>query len=328
MIDCKSLLFIGIFIIYSCQKDNETKEQPLIITDEIMLYSSNPKGYNELYKLENNESSIILSDPNYDFWWPKVSPDKNKMLVYRSPINSEKNHDDYSNATLMIYDIDGTNPQILIEKGQFGWNAHGTARWNEDGSKILMIAEQQFPGGKQWRMVITQADGKNPKNLSDWWILDPNYSRDNEYIVFMAFPNNKLTFDLSKLELHRARYNDSDNTINEIERLTNNTTRDHDPSYSPDGNNIVYSGGNVLYTNVDIVVYDLALGEEQKVADDGAANGGSMCWSLDGESIYFHSLNLFSYPFRIKKVDVNNKSLSTILRNDDNDYGFFHPEIY
>jgi len=65
-------------------------------------------------------------------------------------------------------------------------------------------------------MVITDASGNNPKNLSDWWIIDPNFSPDNQSIVFMAFPDNVLSFDLTRLELHRADYDSENNSISNI----------------------------------------------------------------------------------------------------------------
>ena len=248
--------------------------------------------------------------------------------MYRSAVNPEKNHDDYQEAELLLVDLNGENPQVLIEKGKHGWSGQGVARWNKDGTKIVMIAEQNTADGNQWRMVITDLQGNNPRNLSDRWIIDPNFSVTNESIVFMGFPNNELSFDLSRLELHQADFDDENNTISNIVRLTENNTRDHDPSFSPDGKNIVFSAGNVAYTNVDIVVYDTETQIEQKVLDDSGANGGSMCWSLDGSEIYFHSLNLSQHPFQIKKVNLSSKQVTNLLLSSPQDYGYYHPETY
>jgi len=191
------------------------------------------------------------------------------------------------------------------------------------------MATQQMVGATaQWRLVVTDALGNNPKNLSDWWIIDPNFSPDNQSIVFIAFPSNNLSFDVTQLELHRADYDANSNSISNIVRLTNNNTRDHDPSYSPDGSQIVFSAGNANYTNVDIVVYDVATKIETIVVNDSAANGGSMDWSNDGNSIYFHSLDLTAHPFRIKQVDVLSQNVTTVLETQNNGFGFYHPEVY
>jgi Tol biopolymer transport system component len=141
-------------------------------------------------------------------------------------------------------------------------------------------------------MVTTDAQGDNPKNLSDWWIIDSNFSIDNAQVVFMAFPDNVLSFDLSEIELHSADYNRVDESISNVLRLTSNQTCDHDPSFLPDGKQIVFSAGNVAYTNVAITTYDIATNNESKLVDDVGSNGGRMCWSLDGFKIYFHSLIL------------------------------------
>jgi len=322
-----------VFLFNSCKKDNASEnpipENPLPEEqDSGILFSSNKNGHNELYKLQDDEETLLLSDASYDYWWPKVSPDKSKFLVYRTPTNPAKNHDDYQEAELLVFDMNGKNEQVLIEKGKHGWSGQGVGRWNKDGSKILMIAEQTVAEGKQWRMVTTDAQGNNPKNLSDWWILDPNFSIDNSQVVFMAFPDNVLSFDLAELELHSADYNTSSGSISNITRLTTNFTRDHDPSFSPNGKQIVFSAGNTAYTNVDITLYDVESQEESKLVDDTGSNGGSMCWSLDGKDIYFHSLNLTQHPFQIKKVSKRSTEVSTLLSASPEDFGYYHPEVY
>ncbi len=329
---CILSLVLVVLLFSSCEKDkiseNLTTENE-VVESSGLLFSSDKNGANALYRLQDDgQQVLLLSDPNYDYWWAKVSPDKSKFLVYRSAANPDKNHDDYQNAELMIVDIDGKNARVLIEKGKHGWSGQGVSRWNKDGTKILMIAEQTLDVGKQWRMVTTDVEGNNPKNLSEWWIIDPNFSIDNSQVVFMAFPDNELSFDIAELELHIADYNSADDSVSNITRLTTNLTRDHDPSFSPDGKQIVFSAGNVGYTNVDITIYDVTTQIESKHVDDNGANGGSMCWSLDGSEVYFHSLNLTAHPFQIKKLNQASEVVTTILEASPDDYGYFHPEIY
>lgn len=327
---CILSLVLLVFLLSSCEKDVfvETDIKNELSPQSSLLFSTDKNGHNELYRLEGDKETLLLSDPSYDYWWPKISPDKSKILIYRSAVNAEKNHDDYQEAELLLIDIDGKNEKILIEKGKHDWTGQGVCRWNIDGTKILMIAEQTFAEGKQWRMVITDTQGNNPKNLSDWWIIDPNFSIDNSQVVFMAFPENDLSFDLSKLELHIADFDTASENVSNISRLTTNFTRDHDPAFSPNGKRIVFSAGNVGYSNVDITTYDLETQEETKLVDDSGSNGGSMCWSLDGKEIYFHSLNLTQHPFQIKKINVRANAVSTLLAATSQDFGYVHPEIY
>lgn len=328
---CILSLVLLVVLFNSCEKDETQISENPIPEDQVdsgILFSTDKNGHNELYRLQEDKETLLLSDSNYDYWWPKVSPDKSNFLVYRSPANPDKNHDDYQQAELLVFDIDGTNPKVLIEKGKHSWSGQGVSRWNKDGSKILMIAEQLGPEGKQWRMVTTDSQGNNPQNLSDWWIIDPNFSIDNSQVVFMAFPGNTLSFDLSELELHSADYDATSGSISNTVRLTTNFTRDHDPSFSPDGKQIVFSAGNVAYSNVDITLYDLETNEESKLVDDTGSNGGSMCWSLDGKEIYFHSLNLTQHPFQIKKVNISSTDITTLLTSAPQDFGYYHPEAY
>ncbi len=329
------LLVVPVFLV-SCSEDREGDIQNNPIEEpqsdhaptDVLLYSKNPNGYNELYKLENGQESLVLGDSNYDYWWAKVRPDKQKLLVYRSLVNPEKNHDDYQNAELVLADIDGSNAEVIIAKNSFGWNAQGVCRWNNDGTKILMCAEIQTPQGLQWRLVTTDALGKNPKVLSDRWAIDCNFSVDNERIVFMGYKDNALSFDFTKLELQQGDYDALTDTVTNVVSLTANTTRDHDPDFSPNNEQLVFSAGNASYSDVDLVLYDLKTNEERILLNDTAANGGSMCWSADGRNIFFHSLEILKSPFRIKCVNVETGRVTTLLEDTGNAYGFFHPEAY
>ena len=325
----KLLYLITFLLCLSCTEDkNFTDPETPEINNELFLYSSDKVGHNELFSFKNNQEILLLSDPIYDYWWPKVSPDKSKIIFYRSPTNPDKNHDNYSNAELMVMNIDGSNLEVLISRGKYGWLGQGVCRWNNDGSKIIMGTVQNTPFGEQWRMVITDDLGNNPKNLSDWWIIDPNFNNRNDKVVFMAFPNNELSFDLTKLELHSANYDSDNDTIINIQRLTNNATRDHDPSFSPDDSKVVFSAGNSDYSDVDIALYDFGLDSQIEVLNDSSSNGGSICWSLNGEEIYFHSLNITQHPFQIKKVEIDSKNVKSLLESSTNEFGYFHPETY
>ena len=320
-------LLVG-FAFLSCNSDDQPKVSAGNRTADILLYSKNPNGYNELYKLEDGIEIPILSDSRFDFWWPKVSPDKTKLLVYRSSVNPSKNHDDYKNAELVLSNIDGTNPKVIIEKNKHGWLSQGVCRWNKEGTKILMGAEIETKGSAQWRLVITDLNGELPKILSDYWAIDCNFSVDDAFVYFIGFANNKLTTDPSKFELQRGEFDAIKDTLTNIVSLTSNQTRDHDPDLSPDNKKLVFSAGNANYDNVDLILYDITSKEETVLVDDESANGGSMCWSNDGNAIYYHSVEIGKTPFKIKKVNVETRENSTLLGTTENSHGFFHPEVY
>lgn len=327
------LAFFIILSFISCSEDlSEINKPDTTLESEVfvdkLLFSKNPKGHNEIYLLEDNKESLILSDPSYDFWWAKVHPDKTKFLVYRSPANPDKNHDGYEKAELVVANIDGSNPQVIIKLSDYGWNAQGVCRWNKDGSKILMCADVPFNNAFQWRLISTDDQGKGAKVLSHHWAIDCNFSIDDSEIIFMGFTDNQLDFDLTKLELQRGTYEQSKDTVVNITALTTNTSRDHDPDYAPDNKTIVFSGGNESYSDVDLILYDVDKGEERNLLDDTNANGGSMCWSQDGKHVVFHSLELFKTPFQIKSIHVASGKVTTLLAATDNAHGYFHPETF
>ena len=320
-----TLLISFLLMLLGCQ---QSTIDPTQVYDGNLLFSKNPNGHNEIYLLENGIESQILSDPDFDYWWAKVHPDKSKFLVYRSPVNPSKNHDAYDKADLLLVDIDGTNQEVLITLEGSGFNAQGVCRWSPDGSRILMCAEIVTSAGLQWRLISANADGTEHEVLSNFWAIDCNISRDGSEIVFIGFRENDLAVDLTKLELLRGTYDMSANTLSDIEAVTENSSRDHDPAYSPDNRHIVFSAGNALYTNVDLKLFDRETGLESTLLDDSHANGGSMCWSPDGTKVIFHSLDLFAAPFVIKTIDIESGETVTILRDEDQKHGYFHPEAY
>lgn len=319
-------LFLISFLLVGCEKmSNDDGES---VENSRLYYSVNQRGYSEVLMYENGIESTIHSDPEYDYWWVKVSPDHNKLLYYRSPANPAKDHDNYEEAELLISNMDGTLQKVLIPHGHYGWRAQGTCRWSMDGQSILMIAEVPVGMGYQWRMVVTDAEGKNPVIISDYWALDPNFAPDGNQIVFIGFPENELSFDLTKLELMIGDYDSNNQRLINISRLTDNKSRDHDPSFSSDGTKIVFSAGNALYSNVDIKLWNNLTSKEEILVDDMSANGGSMCWSNMDDKIFFHSLNLLQHPFVIKSVDVESGNIDVVRADPQRKFGYFHPEVF
>jgi Tol biopolymer transport system component len=297
---------------------------PLIYSqgNEVLMYFSNQTGSYQLYKSDanGNNPTQLIDEPGYNFWWVYVNQQNTKFITYRSDIDTGIDQTDYENAELWLYNIDGTNPVLLIDTNTYNWKAHGVAKFSPDGEKILMAATPSPPSADWWFGFVTDNIGQSPQQISDWWMLDPAWSPDGSKIVFCGFPNNIPDFDLTKMELFIADFDHNTNTINTPVQITSGTGRVHDPCFSHQGERIVFSDGNESYTEADIRVVDTNGDNLFTVFSDRGANGGSIFWSFDDSEIWFHNLTLLVNNFQIRKVNVSTGSMTPILQSVNHHY--------
>ena len=199
-----------------------------------LIFSSNRTGNLEIWRSDlNGDNPVQLTtNDNYESNWPRVSPDRTKVLFYRTPRGAKES--DYDQFSLWVLNLKDQSIQELISHGTYNWNTQGVADWSPDGSKIVMAASEK---GGRWHLYITDANGKNPQQISkrESLYLDPSWSPDGSKLVFSAFPKDYQGTKLKYLEIFTS---DTDGT-NE-KRLTFDTLRDHDPYWSPNGNAIAY----------------------------------------------------------------------------------------
>lgn len=290
--------------------------------NEVLLYFSNQTGSYQLYKTDanGNHHLQLIDEPTYNYWWVYTNPQHTKLITYRSDKTTGVDQTDYENAELWLHDIDGSNPVLLIDTDTYNWKAHGVAKFSPDGKKILMAAIPSPPLPDWWFGFITDHNGQNLQQISDWWMLDPAWSPDGSKIVFCGFPKNIPDFDLTKLELFIADFDHNTNTIKDPEQITWGTGRVHDPCFSHQGSRIAFSDGNQSYSRADIRIVDTNGANLTTVFGDNGANGGSIFWSLDDSEIWFHNLTLSVNNFQIRKVNVESGSMTSILQDINHNY--------
>lgn len=197
--------------------------------NEKLIFSSNRTGNLEIWISDLNNSNLIqLTDNNnYESWWPRMSPDKSKVLFYRTPV--EKKEYTFDQASLWLIDIDGKNEKEIIPNGAHNWTAQSSANWSPDGTKIIMSASTSK---ESWQLYITDTTGNNPTRVSkrESVYLSPSWSPDGGKIVYSALPDNYSGNKLNNLEIFI-----SDSDGNNEQRITNDTFRDDNPMWSPDG---------------------------------------------------------------------------------------------
>lgn len=256
-----------------------------------MVVDADGTGNYELFTMTvTGETPVQLtSDTRFDSWWPRLSPDRSRILFYRTPKGV---HDTaYEQASLWTINADGTGIRQLRARGLDGWTFQGHAEWSPSGLEIVMIGSAV--GSLQ--IFITDAWGNSARQITSrpGLNLDPSWSPDGRTIVFVGCAS--ATCGENDFEIYSIAASGGVAT-----RLTNNQLRDHDPYFSPDGRTIAWlertDPAGLGVWNIRIMNAD---GSGQRpVTNDGQINSKPN-WSTNGSLIYFHR-----FAYAVGKWDI------------------------
>jgi len=284
-----------------------------------LFYYSKRNGANNIYKsdLEGNESPVVIDDGHHD-WWIRVSPDRQTILWYKSPLNVAENEEfnNYDEAELWMANADGSSPRKVIDLSDYGWEAQGVADWSPDGNELVMAARTQ----NHWGIYITDKNGENPDKISQGNTVDyadPSWSPDGQKIVFAKFVG-------LNLEIHIM---DKDGS-NEIQLTDDDGYQNYDPYWSPDGREIAFESkwsilDCFLLGKWAIRKYNFDTQLTTDVIKDDNINGLAR-WTDDSEEIYF-SLSVCGEYGRIARMDRNGENLEVIL--EDNSFPYYDCDV-
>jgi len=303
----------------SCPTSGFSSSAAVLTADQLVFDSDRADGTHEIYVMKTDGSAVtrLTHDASYQNWWPRVSPDRKRVLFYRAPANKPES---YPDASLWVMNADGSGVVQLRAKGEDGWSAQGHGEWSPDGTKIAMFGS----AGPALEIFVTNACGKNPVQYTNRGGVntDVSWSPNGQQLLFNGCasattcqPANYEIFAMNATPLAAAT------------QITNDNRADYDAYFSPDGGTIAWlinvdPSANVISNTttalgrwgigmVDISVTGV-LSNPRFLINDGNINS-KPAWSLDGQTIFFHRMvPADGYRFRVFSILPNGTGLTEL----------------
>jgi Tol biopolymer transport system component len=275
---------------------------------ELLAVSLDYTGNYEVYVIrpDGTEPRRLTLDFTVESTWPRISPDRRRILFYRAPRDAPPQ--DYSVATLWVMNADGTDQRVLLPPRAHGWALHGHAEWSPDGTQLMMF------GGPatNTQIHITDDEGRNPRSITSrpGMNIDPSWSPDGKTTLFVGCAA-AICF-ARDWEVFSAPVGGG-----EARQLTSNRIRDHDPYFSPDGRQIAwiaetepdafkpgYGIWSILIMNPD--------GSQQRNLTNDRAINSVPTWSPDGMTLYFNRYEVDKARWGVYRINLDGRGLVEI----------------
>ena len=245
----------------------------------------------DIYVMDaDGENRKRLTDhPRYDIS-PSWSPD-GRRIAFASERGGPMG--------IHVMDTDGGNPQRLTHN-PFD---EREPSWSADGKRIVFSArrKEHFRGhfGLTYEIYVMDADGGNEQRLTENRVEDkhPSWSPDGKRIVFSRSGEQQL--HPGALVTSEIYVMDADGG-NE-QRLTENRFDDIQPSWSPDGQRIVFASNRDNFWNADIYVMDADGGNQQNLTKNDSLNIAPS-WFIPARAVS-PAGKMFTSWGRLKQVD-------------------------
>lgn len=261
----------------------------------------------------------ITSNATYDSWWPKLSPDRTKILFYRTDAGRKEN-DNFERTSLWVVSVDTTTlpAKMLLGSGKgpaatsptYGWRAQAHAEWNPvlGSNQIVHMGKepQALPANEVFQIYVSSYNtstnalgptptriifGANASQFRPGANIDPSFSIDGTHILFIGCSNtdgNRSLCDTGPgSHPHEVIQTANSGSYGPEIRLTTTTdvTYNFDPYYNTDGGQVGWLN-SVTCTRWGIRHSYYTGTPITKVIDDGAVNS-KPGW-MDANTLYFH----------------------------------------
>jgi Tol biopolymer transport system component len=281
----------------------------LALPVDTVVFSADRTGNQEIYVMRADGSGVrrLTLDLSFDSWWARISPDRRRILFYRTPVGAPGQ--DYSQTSLWVMNADGSDQRLLRPTRTDGWDLQGHADWSPNGREIVM-----FGGPKQnTQLFVTDDEGRNLRAVTKraGMSLDPSWSPDGQTLAFVGCAGS-ICFE-KDYEVFTIAASGGD-----AKQLTSNGIRDHDPYFSPDGRRIAwiaetepnaYKPGVGVW-NIFVMNRD---GTDQRNLTNDREISSVPRWSADGATLYFHRFEpLGKARWGIYRMGIDGSGLAEI----------------
>ncbi len=290
-----------------------TSATPALVRDRLVFDSTRLSSNREIFVMKDDGTQItrLTNNPAYQHWWPRISPDRKKILFYRRPAGVAT--DDYTQASLWVMNVDGSGVKQLIAQGANGWSQQGHAEWSPDGTKIAMFGSYLAA----LQIFVTDASGDNAVRYTNQPGIntDVSWSPDGSMLLFngcLASPCTPPNYEIFVMSATMP--------LGTPTRLTTDGLADYDPYFSPDGSTIAWLTNTDPTANGGLGAWGIRMADAngsnlRTLIDDGQINS-KPAWSLDGNSLYFHRINFAEEVafgvFRIGKTGAGLTRLTSV----------------
>jgi hypothetical protein len=244
--------------------------------------------------------------------WARLSPDRRRMVFYRSPTGKTGETCRYSMQELWIANVDGTgvrrifsNEQKLELAAELGWPTEGTlqghADWAPDGKHVVMVLGHAPSLGPlpllnqgETELFVMDVDTGDLRQVTErrdaqgrGVSSDPSWTPDGSTIIFVGCPDSTPSCDDMQILSVPA----------DAERATRTSVvfdgpgrNGNDVYVSPDGTSVSWMEVSLLETR--LYVSKFRLGHEIQPSDTVLvdAHGGYANWSADSERLIYSRL--------------------------------------
>jgi WD40 repeat protein len=195
---------------------------------------------------------------------------------------------DPNNEPIVLIGANGSAPRTITPLNARG---HSPAL-SPDSSEYVYVL--YAPGTREELLQIDNIQGTDPRTVSSYWAgsptllnqNNPGWLPDGSGIVFVARGMESATADLYRLSLANPKGDPK-----ALERLTTDDAIESWPSYSPDGQQIVYSADlSMMYATAgtELRIYDTVSAQITTLTNNGAdLIEAAPDWSPDGATIVF-----------------------------------------
>jgi Tol biopolymer transport system component len=239
-----------------------------------ILYLGTQGSHRGLFNLDIVTGDVTaLTGADVSVLWAAWSPDGSRLAYIEQEPGPR--------YAIVVADADGGHPVKIVQEADTG--AVGPdlidASWSPDGSMIAYSGRVVERGVARRTILIVNADGSGePRAVEGLWV-SVSWSPDGKRLVVLGFAH---AGHEGQFDLYTIRPDGSDPV-----QLTDDAAEKHEPSWSPDGAQIVFASGED-YLSQDVYVMN-ADGSDVRKLTDWAGLDLLPIWSPDGEWVAFAS---------------------------------------